>query len=181
METTSIGLGLASAYGIIKNHKGFIEVKSKKAVGTTLEVFLPATEKPVLVEVKGDNALKHGMETILLVDDEEMILDVGKDLLEAIGYQALTASSGSEAIHIYQEKQAHIHLVILDIIMPEMSGSETFDRLREMNPGLKVLLSSGYNINGEAKNILNRGCDGFIQKPFVLGALSKKIREILDA
>jgi two-component system cell cycle sensor histidine kinase/response regulator CckA len=174
------GLGLASAYGIIKNHYGFIDVSSEKEVGTTFEIFLPASEKPVPKKAHGKNTLKHGTETVLLVDDEEMIIDVGRDLLEALGYQVLTASGGPEAIQIYREKQDYIELVILDMIMPEMGGSETFDRLKEINPGLKVLLSSGYSMNGEAKDIMKKGCDGFIQKPFVLEALSKKIREILD-
>ena len=175
------GLGLASAYGIIKNHHGFIEVKSEREVGTTLEIFLPASERPALKEAHGSNPPKHRAETILLVDDEEMIIHVGKDLLEAIGYQALTASNGLEAIRTYEEKQDHIQLVILDMIMPEMGGSETFDRLRALNPRLKVLLSSGYSIDGEATDIIKRGCNGFIQKPFVLEALSKEIRRILDS
>ena len=117
---------------------------------------------------------------ILLVDDENMIIDVGKQLLEKMGYKVLIAESGSKANEIYEKKREKIDMVILDMIMPDMGGGETYDQLKEMNPDIKVLLSSGYSIDGEAKKILARGCDGFIQKPFNMRDLSQKIREILD-
>ena len=97
-----------------------------------------------------------------------------------MGYKVLIAGSGKEAIRIYEEKKERIDLVILDMIMPDMSGGETYDRMKDINPEMKVLLSSGYSINGQATEILDRGCNGFIQKPFKMVELSQKLREILD-
>ena len=123
--------------------------------------------------------LLKGSEVILLVDDEDMILDVGRLMLEKLGYTVLVAQSGQMALDILKEKHSEIDLVILDMIMPSMGGGETFDNLRQAYPQLKVLLSSGYSIDGQAIQILRRGCNGFIQKPFNINNLSQKIREIL--
>ena len=109
-----------------------------------------------------------------------MIIDVGKRMLEKMGYTVLIAKGGREAIESYKQNQDKVDMVILDMIMPDIGGSETYDKLKEINPGVKVLLSSGYSIDGEATKILERGCNGFIQKPFNMADLSKKIREILD-
>ncbi len=124
--------------------------------------------------------MRRGEETILLVDDEKMIIDVGEQLLEKMGYTVLIAKSGQDATEIYEKNKDKIDMVVLDMIMPDMSGGDTFDRLKGINPEIKVLLSSGYSINGQATEILKRGCDGFIQKPFNMKQLSRKIREILD-
>ncbi len=126
------------------------------------------------------NVMK-GTETILLVDDEPMVLAVSRDMLESLGYRVMTAGNGQGAISFYKENKEEIDLVILDMIMTGISGGETFDHLREINPGIRVLLSSGYSVNGQAQEILDRGCLGFLQKPFTLEALSKKIRETLSA
>jgi signal transduction histidine kinase/ActR/RegA family two-component response regulator len=174
------GLGLASAYGIIKNHGGYINVLSEKGEGTTFTIYLPATEEKVMVQKKPTEQLIKGEETILLVDDEAMILEVGKQMLEKMGYKVITADSGKTALDIYQKKRDDISLVILDIIMPEMGGGETYDKMKKVNPDIRVLLSSGYSIDGEATEILKRGCNGFIQKPFSVSGLSVKLREILD-
>jgi len=109
-----------------------------------------------------------------------MVIDVGKKMLERLGYRVLTAKSGKEAIETYQMKDAGIDMIIIDMIMPLMGGGETYDRFKKMNPDIKVLLSSGYSIDGQAREILNRGCNGFIPKPFDLIELSKKLRDILD-
>jgi len=132
-------------------------------------------EKTLSVE-----AILMGSETILFVDDEETILQIGKQLLERLGYHVIEAASGPAAIEIFEKKRESVHIVILDMIMPGMSGGEAYDRLREVDPNVKVLLSSGYSINGLARKILDRGCSGFIQKPYNLRELSKKIRQILD-
>jgi CheY-like chemotaxis protein len=174
------GLGLASVYGIIKNHGGIITVRSRKGEGSTFTIYLPASGREVESETRGDEAVLRGSETVLLVDDEEMIIDVGERFLANLGYRVLSAQGGREAVLRYEKNRNEIDLVILDMVMPDMGGSETFDRLKAINPDLRVLLSSGYSIGGEASAILGRGCDGFIQKPFDLKALSKKIREILD-
>ena len=122
----------------------------------------------------------RGEETILLVDDADMVLDVGKEILEALGYTAFIARSGKEAIEVYENNKEKIDLIILDMIMPGMGGGEVYDQLKEIHRDIKVLLSSGYSIEGQATEILRRGCDGFIQKPFNIEKLSHKIREILD-
>ncbi len=175
------GLGLASAYGIIKNHGGIINVYSEKGYGTTFNIYLPVSEKAVKEETNFLDRTLKGTETILLVDDEDMILKVGQDLLKRLGYLVFTAKSGTEAIAVYQKDQEKTDLIVLDMIMPGLNGGDTFDRLRAINPEIKVLLSSGYSIEGQATEILNRGCNGFIQKPFNLTNLSNKLREILEA
>ncbi len=174
------GLGLASAYGIITNHGGIIEVFSKKGRGTTFTIYLPVSEKGIEKEEEVSEKIVKGTETILLVDDEEMILEIGRDLLNAMGYEVYTARSGRKAVELYNVQNDSIDLVILDMIMPEMGGGQAYDRMKEINPDLKVLLSSGYSIDGRAHEIMERGCNGFIQKPFNLSELSAKIREILQ-
>jgi PAS domain S-box-containing protein len=173
------GLGLASVYGIIKNHGGYINVYSEKNQGTTFTVYLPASEAVVLEEKEPIASVRRGTGTILLIDDEEMIISVGQELLTELGYKVLIARSGLEAIEIYRQKYQDIDLVIMDMIMPGMGGGEAYDRLKEINSGAKVLLSSGYSINGQATKILKRGCDGFIQKPFNMKQLSEKIHHII--
>jgi two-component system, cell cycle sensor histidine kinase and response regulator CckA len=174
------GLGLAMVYGIILNHAGAISVKSELQKGTIFTILLPATDKKVLRQTETVQTVEKGSETILLVDDESMILEVGQEILAALGYEVLTAASGQEAIDTYSDNQDGIDLFIIDMIMPQMGGSDLFDRLKKINPSVKVLLSSGYSIDGQAREILNRGCDGFIQKPFSISQLSMKIREILE-
>jgi CheY-like chemotaxis protein len=175
------GLGLASAYGIIKNHKGTIEVISAPGKGATFNIYLTATNKAIATEKHVESDILKGNETILLIDDEEMILEVGEQLLEKIGYRVFKVNNGAKALALYQTKRKQIDLVILDLIMPEMSGGETFDGLKKIDPDAKVLLSSGYSLDGLAQSILDRGCNGFIQKPFSIAAFSKKIRMILDS
>jgi len=174
------GLGLASTYGIIKNHNGNIHVYSEKGKGTTFSIYLPATEKAVIKRTKTSDRVLSGSETILLVDDQMDVIKVGKAILEKLGYNVLLASSGEETLEIYTTHRQHIDLVILDMVMPGMGGGETFSRLKELNPNLKTILSSGYSLNGQASEIIKKGCDGFIQKPFTVSALSEKIREVLD-
>ena len=177
---TGTGLGLATVYGIIKNHGGFINVYSEKGEGTTFTIYLPASEKEVIDEKELSTEILRGSEIILLVDDEKMILDVGQEILKSLGYTVFTAKSGKEAIEIISKSLPSTpDLVILDMIMPGISGGETYDMIKEINPRVKVLLSSGYSIDGQAEEIMARGCDSFIQKPFDMKEISQKIRKIL--
>lgn len=127
----------------------------------------------------GWHKIQYGQGRVLLVDDEDMIIDVGQEMLETLGYRVLIARSGKEALDAYRKQKGMIDLVILDMIMPGMGGGETYDRMKEIDESVKVLLSSGYSINGQAKEIIDRGCMGFIQKPFSLNDPSINMREAL--
>jgi two-component system, cell cycle sensor histidine kinase and response regulator CckA len=174
------GLGLATVYGIIKGHEGFITVYSEPDQGTTFNFYIPASMTAAEEEIQGTATLRPGRGGILLVDDEEVILRVAAQLLRKLGYTVQVARNGQEALDLYTRKAEEIDLVILDLIMPVMGGGETFQCLKKINPRVKVLLASGYSINGLAREILDQGCQGFIQKPFDLTEISLKIREILD-
>jgi two-component system cell cycle sensor histidine kinase/response regulator CckA len=173
------GLGLASAYGIIKGHGGYIDVESEKGYGSLFSIYLPVSEASIRKDSTVSEAVEKGDETLLLVDDEEVIIDVGSQLLEKLGYTVIKARGGEEAIRKYQENMDKIHMIILDMIMPDVGGSEVYEKIKKIDPDAKILLSSGYSIDGQASEILNKGCNGFIQKPFNLKELSKKIREVL--
>ncbi len=180
------GLGLASVFGIIKKHKGIITVDSRVGRGTTFSVYLPAarilqrpkeTDKPRVIAL--DRRPEKGSGTILVVDDEEYILNADKAMLKELGYEVLLAKGGKEALRIFDENKDRINLLILDLIMPDLSGEIVYDRIKAIRPDVRVILSSGYSIEGQAESILKRGCDGFIQKPYNLNQLAQKIRQIL--
>ena len=180
------GFGLASVYGIIKGHNGYIDVESGKGEGTTFSIYLPVSEKNVKnavnfpnIVVKADRIVKE-TEAVLLVDDEEIVLEVGRDLLETMGYRVFSARDGYEALEIYKKNKEEINLVILDMVMPDMSGGKVFDELKKIDSDIKILLSSGYSLDDQISEILRRGCNGFIQKPFSLSELDIKIKEILE-
>jgi len=173
------GLGLASAYGIIKNHHGIITVYSEVGHGTTFTIHLPLSDKAAYRGEVQQNGIVRGSGTILLVDDEDMILEVGGAMLEKLGYRVIIAASGERALDVLGRMGEEIDLVLLDLIMPGMPGHHVFDRIREIHPQMPVLLSSGYSINGQAKEVLAKGCNGFLQKPFNLSELSQKIFAVL--
>jgi len=158
-----------------------ITVYSERGHGTTFNMYLPLSNKAVYRESPVEDRLINGSETILLVDDEEMIIDVGKAMLESLGYRVFSALGGRQAVEGVTEMGNEIDLVIVDMIMPGMDGGKTFDRIRGIQPDIPVMLSSGYAINGQADEIMRRGCNGFIQKPFNIYELSKQVRKILDS
>jgi CheY-like chemotaxis protein len=174
------GMGLASAYGIIKGHGGTITVYSEKGEGTTFNIYLPASSKNVQGHETIDIQPTGGTETILLVDDEDVVIEVTGMLLEELGYRVITAGSGREAVEIYAKQHAEIDLVILDMIMPGLSSSDTFDQLKTINPSIRAILSSGYSLNGKAQEIMKKGVSVFLQKPYRLNALAQAIRRTLE-
>ena len=174
------GLGLASAYGIIKNHKGIIRVYSEQNHGTTFNIYLPASDIPEEKDIEVNSELMKGNESILLVDDEEGTIQVELLMLRELGYTVYPARNGKEAVKLYKEKALNLDLVALDVIMPDMSGVETYEALKRINPAVKVLLVSGYGLNKQIQELMDQGCQGFIQKPFDIVKLSQKLREVLD-
>ncbi len=174
------GLGLASAYGIIKGHSGMISVYSEKGKGATFNIYLPASFNEPDEEETAETEPPGGRETILLVDDEKVITEVTGKLLEELGYRILTAGGGQEAVDLYRQKHAEIDLVILDMIMPGLGGSAAFDGMKAVNPSVRVILSSGYSLNGKAQAIMDKGVRFFLQKPYRLYDLAQKIREALS-
>lgn len=174
------GLGLASVYGIVKNHKGVINVTSQKGIGTTFFMYLPASQKALTDEIAMERGLAMGAETILVVEDERIVSQVTESILKKMGYKVLTAGDGKKAIDLYKNNKDEISLVILDMIMPGMGGEETFAALKAADPDVKVVLSSGYSINEKVLALMERGCLEFVQKPFDPSELSWKLRKILD-
>lgn len=175
------GMGLASAFGIIKNHNGIIDCQSKKGKGSTFNIYLPASYLAVVEDSEEEIVLLKGSETILLVDDESLILQVGRRMLKELGYRVFIARNGKSALKIFSACRDGIDLVILDIVMPVMDGKEVFAGMKRIKPDLQVLLASGYGIDWQARRMIEDGCQGFIQKPFKLNEISHQIRKILDA
>ena len=173
------GLGLASVYGIVKGHKGYIEVDSQKGAGTSFRIYFPASAQTRPDTPDTTRKTADGRGGILVVDDEQIVLEVNCRLFEKMGFTVFQADSGEKALEIFAAHGEAIDLVILDMVMPHMSGREVFDALKKMNPEVKVLLSSGYSRDGQASEILERGCAGFIQKPFDIHQVSAKIAMLL--
>jgi two-component system, cell cycle sensor histidine kinase and response regulator CckA len=174
------GLGLASVFGIIKNHNGFITVKSRLGEGSTFEFYLPATHKKPKEEKPAVESIQMGSERILLVDDEDYILDVGRLMLEGLGYTIVTANGGRDAIKSFAEQSHTIKLVILDLVMPDLDGENVFHEMRKIRPDIKVLFASGHYVMEQTRELLRNGSSDFLQKPFNMRQLSNKIRVMLD-
>jgi len=180
-EGKGTGLGLSMVYGVVKNHGGSVHVDTIPGRGTTFKIYLPASTKPEAEEPAEVESLSGGNECILVVDDEEPIRAMARDLLESYGYRVLLAENGLEAIDIYAGRKDDIALVILDMIMPKMGGRKAFLKLKELDPGVKALLSTGYSQDGKAQEILESGVIGYIQKPYQINKLLAKVRSVLDA
>jgi two-component system cell cycle sensor histidine kinase/response regulator CckA len=174
------GLGLASAYGIIKGHGGYIDVDSKKGHGATFFIYLPTSTRPAEKTDYKDASVIHGSGCILVVDDEPAVLEISGKMLQKLGFRVLEACSGRDALSVYRQNRDMIDLVLLDMIMPDMGGGEVYERMKEINQNIKAILATGYSLDGEASRILKNGCDGVIQKPFSIDRLSRAIYQVLN-
>jgi CheY-like chemotaxis protein len=182
-EGRGTGLGLATVYGIVKQNDGCVEVISELGRGTSVRIFLPSVEADVTGATTDMPAgqPQSGHETVLLVEDESAVLRLSKIVLERFGYKVLTAGTPSEAIQLFQTHEGRVHLLVTDVVMPEMNGRELALRLRETRPELKTLFVSGYSASALApRGVLDEGVH-FLQKPFSLEDLASSVREALDA
>ncbi|NPU86459.1 MAG: PAS domain S-box protein [Syntrophaceae bacterium] len=174
------GLGLASAYGIIRNHGGLINAYSEPGRGSTFNIYLPSSgEKAEEKRQSPSGELLAGSGGILLVDDEPMILEPAARMLETLGYTVYQTACGQDAVSFYFENRNRVDLVILDMILPGISGSQVLEMLKDINPEVRVILSSGYGLQGEVQKVMEAGCCGFIQKPYNYSDLSVMIQKAL--
>lgn len=173
------GLGLAAVYGSVKDHKGAIDVYSEEGIGTVFKIYLPLEKNTAPSEKIKEEAIEKGKGRILVIDDEAFLRKVISDLLSSLGYEVLLAEGGKKGIEIYSFEKDTINLVLLDMVMPEMNGKETFLKLKEINPDVKVIFSSGFNKEGRAEELLALGAKGIIPKPYRLNELSRIIKKNL--
>jgi signal transduction histidine kinase/ActR/RegA family two-component response regulator len=173
------GMGLASVYGIMKSHGGYIDVHSVRGQGSVFMLYFKASGSKAVRRQANNLPIHQGSGTILIIDDEQRVLEAGRHMLSALNYSVLSATGGREAVELYKTQGKEIDLIMLDIIMPEMGGEDTFRHLKSINPDVKVLLCSGSCLEGQAEKLLNQGCLGFLQKPFDLFKLSQEIIKIL--
>jgi two-component system cell cycle sensor histidine kinase/response regulator CckA len=176
------GLGLAMVYGIVKSHGGYITCMSESGEGTAFSIYFPIIESKIdsRVSKEAETPIKGGTETILLVDDEESIRQLGEELLGSFGYAVLTAPDGESALELYEKENQHVDLVILDLSMPGMGGKRCLEKLVEMNPRVKVIIASGYSVNGPTKDAIDAGAKGFVGKPYEVRQMLLAIRKVMD-
>jgi CheY-like chemotaxis protein len=180
-ESKGTGLGLAMVYNIIKQHKGFTEVYSQEKIGTTFHIYLPILKGEVFAEdVKEMGEIPQGEGCILVVDDEEVMRQTAQSILMECGYSVLLAENGAEAVNIFKKHKNKIKAVLLDMIMPKMSGKQTYIELAKIDKNVKVLLISGFKQDHRVESILELGVKSFIQKPFSLMTLANQTYQVIN-
>jgi signal transduction histidine kinase/CheY-like chemotaxis protein len=181
------GMGLATAYGIVKNHGGHVDVESRPGAGSTFKVYLPlrtaaattTTAEPALVSAEDSSTRNIARGLILVVDDEEIVRQSARRLLEAMGYGVLVAADGVKATEVFEQHHDMIELVLLDMVMPNLGGAETFHKLRAIKPAIKVLLSSGHAEQASVRALIAAGAVGFLPKPYDSTAIGAAIKAAL--
>jgi CheY-like chemotaxis protein len=177
-------LGLSAVLGIVRGHRGAIKIYSESGEGTTFKVLFPASDEPETdfqrPQASGAGNEWKGSGTVLVVDDNETVRDVAKRMLTRMGFDVLMAVDGTAAIGLFERRKEEIVCVLLDLTMPQMDGVECFRELRRIKPEVRVILSSGYNEKEATQRFTGKGLAGFVQKPYVSGILSKKLRDILE-
>ena len=174
------GMGMAAVYGVVMNHDGGISVDSELGKGTTVQIYLPAIEIEVAKPKKAETTVATGTGTILMIEDEDVVIEVTQAMLEMLGYRVMVAKTGKDAIHIAETFDGQIDLALLDIKLPDTNGRNLYPLIMEVRSNLKVIVSSGYSIDGPAREILDAGAQDFIQKPFSIAALSEKLKAVLE-
>jgi len=174
------GMGMAAVHGIVRNHDGWISVDSELGRGTKVQIYLPAIEIKVEKPKKAKAEVVRGSGTILMIEDEDVVIEVTQMMLEMLGYRVMVAKTGKDAIHISETFDGQIDLALLDIKLPDIDGRNLYPLIMKSRPDLKVIVFSGYSIDGPAREILNAGAQDFIQKPFSLATLSEKLKEVFE-
>jgi CheY-like chemotaxis protein len=176
------GLGLAIVYSIVTNHNGFVRCMSEKGKGTTFEIYFPAETGEVvgrLSERVLDHEIQGSGETILLVDDEQEVLEVGRELLERFGYRVLTAYDGENAMEVFSEFESDVQCVILDLNMPGLDGQSCLERLLSRSPRMKIIVATGYLERERRKEMIESGASGFITKPYRFTDMLRELKRAL--
>jgi CheY-like chemotaxis protein len=174
------GLGLSIVYNIIREHRGFVDVYSEPGKGSTFNVFLPLLDDvSAITPGAADITIPRGEGCLLIIDDEEAVRSVAAEMLDLCGYRVIAAENGPQGIDIYLRRQQEIHLILLDINMPFLSGAETMVRLKEINPAVKVVVTSGFIRDEKADVLMHLGAVGFVQKPFTLSLLATSVSAAL--
>jgi CheY-like chemotaxis protein len=179
------GLGLATVYGIVKQHEGWVEANSEPGKGSTFDVFFPATDEvPAVAKEEATFAapiVTSGTETVLIVEDEHILRSMARDILEGCGYQILEASTGKEALEVWKQQTSRIDLLLTDMVMPEgISGVDLAERLQASQPHLRVVFTSGYAANEVNREMLAKTRARFLPKPYTRDELAQTVRECLD-
>jgi PAS domain S-box-containing protein len=180
---SNMGMGLTSVYNVVKAHNGFVEVESAQGKGARFDVYLPILSFEPETAAGGlapDARVMRGTGMILVVDDEPSFLDISKRILEDLGYSAVTCATGRDAVDYFRAHHGDIDIVIIDVMMPDLSGCDCFRELQKIDPGVLAIISTGYGLTNEIEAVLNEGAAGFIQKPFESSALSQALSKVLS-